>query len=1523
MEISKDPNEPDTDISIYKEYRKQFHELFSVGELEKLSQEDAEKYKRCRLQRRSKKAIVINKEDNEDVIELTTMKSLGRAFDGDTVVVHVSDEEDGYQTAQVIGVLARKNDIYKKIFICQLNENMKMVAIGNEFISFNLKTPNLHVDDRRIHVYKRDELNGVVTLTEKDNLRSEVLSYSRNQLNVGKLFGVRYMRWTHYHPNPLGYVEGLYSNEKQTWINVQYQAPREHRRKNNKEAYRLVKDFVSSKPERCNLTKLFVFTIDDKKAKIYDDGLSIEQCKEHKDCWKIGVHITDVASVIPDDSLVEKEAKARGCTFFTGSISEGRMFPKAINESCSLTSGTDTYALSLFFHSSRPPKDLYLSLKESTANQDQDGSSLSLNFDFVLTKIRPKLNLSFEEAQKYLDEQNCEKFESGCENNFSQQIYQLWKIFWGFRVMRLESAAFYQQFQESDYSNSEWYKSCMARILVEEAMITSNLLAAKFMKFHKWEFYARAQSAPSKEKLLEWPHSTLSIYQTSFHKYFCKCVGMPSDEKEAPPKQRILVSSKVWDDIAMALREGKLEAAIFLACCDDKQPELMHGSKKMFKMMFKATCLHSATYKSHCHLRLEAYARCSSPIRRYGDFQNQKILVRILNGESRENTAEQKEDGKNLARHIDEREKNQKEHGKEVDLFKLCQEFQPHYVEWFVTQVDNDSFEVSFPILRESNKISNSMLLPTNTENTEFGTNFSWLIRYYDLDETELMPPPDFVEARTIDTRAWMNFLTVLNENKLMQQNRKDIEKALSCVIKSIQKLSQRNDVSEPSTTPFNHRKKIQLNISRSSTLHFQLFKTIKNGTWKLTPQLLHVQDNFNLCLHHQSRPGVFDFPYDKGSGLFVDEQLRTYYENWFDLVHLDGVYASVSDGNSVYLKTKLTVSSEEGQLFGVFTVSTTYCEERFLVLRKGDFVCVRAPKKESGKNSSWVAHGIITVVNKDEETKSDAEITFMISKIDEMEMKPHNCEIVALLEIIPLSISHRRMKKALRSLPKTKPLIKDICLGNIDSRMEPVITSSSSTNHLIQSVSRQPVGDRKISLNAEQVEQIRKALSQEVTLIQGPPGTGKSLMGAYLAYYYVKARWNLLKDETTKRAKVLYCGPSNKSVDVVAGYLKDFTDLRIVRVYGSLLEEKDFPIPIKPRLHSQSEDPPDPKLRSFALHHIIREDGKPFASELTEFDKLFKEKPEKVKFEDYQEYTKILKKAKMTELKERNVVLCTCITAGGSPVNNVQYTHCIVDECGMCSEPECLVPLTTAAAQSESLQIALIGDHKQLEPIITCEQAARTGLKISLFERLNKYAGKLTRQYRMVEEICSFPSKEFYGNELKTDDSAFWRQIERPPIAFIHVEGEEAENDVKSKFNIKEIDAVVKEVQELAADSADDVMILTPYIAQCEKLRERLQVAYKNLRIGTVISSQGSEAKHVILSTVRSNSALPREELPHNSWLYKNLGFVSDDHQINVAITRARDSLRIVGNRHLLSKHKTWRNLVAHYTEAGCIIDS
>ncbi|XP_076803605.1 3'-5' exoribonuclease HELZ2-like isoform X1 [Clavelina lepadiformis] len=1518
MEIAKDPNEPDTDTSAYAKHRDQIHEVFSVDELEQLLQEDAQKYKKCRMQRSrwSGKAMVIDDEGDENVIQLPTMKSLGRAFDGDTVVVHISEERNGFQTAQVIGVLKRREDIYKKIFVCQLDEKMRMVAIGNESVSFNLKSPKSHFYTRRIHVFKRAETDGMVTLTEKEDLRSEVENFSRNQLNVGKLFSVRYMRWTHYHRNPLGYVEGLYSNDRQTQINVKYHVPREHRREINKEARRLVQAFVSSKPKRRDLTKLFVFTIDDKRAKIYDDGLSIEQCKEHKDCWKVGVHIADVASVIPQDSLVDKEAKTRCCTFSTGSPSEGKMLPQAINDSCSLTAGNYVYTVSTFFHSSKPPKDLYSVLKDDTASQDKD-ESCSPDFDIVLTKVQPKMNLSFENAQKYLDEENREKFSKSCVDNMTQQIYQLWKIFWGFRVMRLESAAFYQQFQESDYSNSEWYYNCMARILVEEAMITSNLLAVKFMKLHECEFYARAQSAPSDMKLLRWPHSTLSIYQTSCYKYFCKCVSVLNGEEKAPPKDKILISSKVWDDISMALRKGKLEAAVFLACCDNKQPEFMHGLKKLHSILPKGVCLHSATYKAHCHLRLEAYARCSSPMRRYEDFQNQKILVRILNGLSRKPLTLRKSIGKNLAEHINEKETNHKKHDKEVDLFKLCQQFQPHYVEGFVTQVVSDRFEVSFPILGEPCMVYNSKLLPTKTENTKVETKFSWLIRYYDLDETDLIPPPDFVEARTIDTRAWMNFLMVLNENKLMQQNRNNIEKALSSAINSIGKLPQRIELSEKlrTTNGIIHGKKIQLNISRSSTLHFQLFKTVRNGIWKLTPQLLHVQDNFNLCLHHRSRYGVFDFPYDKGSTLFVDDELRTYYEHWFDLVHLDGVYASVSNGNSIYLKSKLTVVCVKGQLFGVFIVSIAYCEERFLVIREDDFVCVRAPKKQSDRNCSWVAHGIITGVNKND---YDATITFMVSKIDEMGSPPKR-GMVALLEIISLSISHRRMINALRSLPNTKPLIKDICLGNIDSVMQSKIILESGVNDVINSILKS-VDGLETSLNAEQVEQIKKALCQEVTLIQGPPGTGKSLMGAYLAYYYVQARLNLLKDETRKRAKVLYCGPSNKSVDVVAGYLKNFTDLRIVRVYGSLLEEKDFPIPNKPRLHSQSEVPPDPKLRSFALHHIIREDGKPSASKLKRFDERFATEPGKVSFEEFNQYTSLLKDAKLDVLSNTDVVLCTCITAGGSPVNNVQYTHCIVDECGMCSEPECLVPLTTAAAQSESLQIALIGDHKQLEPIITCEQAARTGLKTSLFERLNKYAGKLTRQYRMDEKICSFPSKEFYNDELKTDISVKQRVNRHEPIVFRHVEGEEAEDDVKSKFNIGEVDAVVKEVQELAADSAEDVMILTPYIAQCEKLRERLQVAYKNLRIGTVISSQGSEANHVILSTVRSNSALPREKNPERPWLYKNLGFVSDDHQVNVAITRAKLSLKVVGNKHLLSKHKTWRNLVAHYTEAGSV---
>nr|KAG5702199.1 hypothetical protein BaRGS_033911 [Batillaria attramentaria] len=206
-----------------------------------------------------------------------------------------------------------------------------------------------------------------------------------------------------------------------------------------------------------------------------------------------------------------------------------------------------------------------------------------------------------------------------------------------------------------------------------------------------------------------------------------------------------------------------------------------------------------------------------------------------------------------------------------------------------------------------------------------------------------------------------------------------------------------------------------------------------------------------------------------------------------------------------------------------------------------------------------------------------------------------------------------------------------------------------------------------------------------------------------------------------------------------------------------------------------------------------------------------------------------------------------------------------IVDECAMSPEPHSLVPIIATKAR----QVVLIGDHKQLRPIITCQAAADMGLDQSLFERLYKTRSRipktfLSEQYRMHPKICEFPSEEFYNGKLVTKRSSKWMgeplsvwpltpYREEIPHILVNVKGTEEtltvstdEGNERSKFNAQEI-AKVTEIymflRRRCSHGISKIRVLTQYNAQrCEiekKLKEKLGDD-KKVKVTTVVSSQG-----------------------------------------------------------------------------------
>ncbi len=282
--------------------------------------------------------------------------------------------------------------------------------------------------------------------------------------------------------------------------------------------------------------------------------------------------------------------------------------------------------------------------------------------------------------------------------------------------------------------------------------------------------------------------------------------------------------------------------------------------------------------------------------------------------------------------------------------------------------------------------------------------------------------------------------------------------------------------------------------------------------------------------------------------------------------------------------------------------------------------------------------------------------------------------------------------------------------------------------------------------------------------------------------------------------------------------------------------------------------------------------------------------------------------------------VVCATLTGLNSEVLGQRtFDIAAIDEAAQCTEPACWLPVLRSHC------LILAGDHCQLPPTILSSEAACEGFGISMMERLvGRYGPAVTRrlqvQYRMHEAIMSFSSEQFYDGALEAHASVCSHLLcdlpgvtadasTQTPLQFIDTAGagydEESEPDGASRLNPREAELVVRKVRSLldAGMAPETIAVIAPYAAQVRLLREKLPIA--GLEIDSVDGFQGREKEAVILSLVRSN---PDGEI----------GFLADVRRMNVALTRARRSLLVIGDSATLSYDPFYAAMLAHFESLG-----
>ena len=448
-------------------------------------------------------------------------------------------------------------------------------------------------------------------------------------------------------------------------------------------------------------------------------------------------------------------------------------------------------------------------------------------------------------------------------------------------------------------------------------------------------------------------------------------------------------------------------------------------------------------------------------------------------------------------------------------------------------------------------------------------------------------------------------------------------------------------------------------------------------------------------------------------------------------------------------------------------------------------------------------------------------------------------------------------------------------------------------------------VGALDRSLNEVQLDAVQFALSaRDVGLIHGPPGTGKTTTVV-----------EVIRQAVRRGRKVLACAPSNLAVDNIFERLLGFGE-RVVRL--------GHPARVLPELREHTLDLLVERHRDVRLARKLVKQAMSLFREAGRQRRTAPKPGERKQLRD--DARSLLADARKMELQaaesilDSAAVICATTTGIDSQLLGPRrFDLVVIDEACQSTEPGCWIPLLRGD------RLVLAGDHCQLPPTVVSQEAAAEGFGTSLFERLVDHYGtgiarRLTVQYRMHQAIMDFSSRELYDGQLEAHASVREHRlcdlpgvaaapITEWPLEFIDTAGagydEELEPDGESRLNRQEAELVARKVRELldAGVAARDIAVISPYGAQVRLLREQLDVP--GLEIDSVDGFQGREKEAVVISLVRSN---PKGEI----------GFLADIRRMNVAMTRARRKLLMVGDSATLGGHPFYTRLLEYCEGLG-----
>lgn len=487
-------------------------------------------------------------------------------------------------------------------------------------------------------------------------------------------------------------------------------------------------------------------------------------------------------------------------------------------------------------------------------------------------------------------------------------------------------------------------------------------------------------------------------------------------------------------------------------------------------------------------------------------------------------------------------------------------------------------------------------------------------------------------------------------------------------------------------------------------------------------------------------------------------------------------------------------------------------------------------------------------------------------------------------LDVQPDEVTRQRQTEVLSNLQTARgsfARLRDVLLG----QREPVLRQ---------------IDYESPHLNASQNRAVGQCLgAQDIAIIHGPPGTGKTTTVI-----------ELIKASVTRGEKVLATAPSNTAVDNLLEKLVK-SGVKTVRLgHPARVDRQLIPYTL------------DAQVSGDETMEIVKDMRRESEQYFRKAGRYTRSRPPRGAKQDmYNEGKRLRQDARLLEktvvdwVLDRADVICATNSLNTQMLAGREFDLTVIDEACQCTEPSCWVPLQFAN------KLVLAGDHCQLPPTVISQEASRDGFSVSLLERLmhdceKQISTTLDTQYRMHEQIMAFSSEQFYDGVLQADAAVAAHVLADLPdvpsdsltetaVQFIDTAGgdwdEQMEEGSESRQNRSEAELVVKKLEALAERhvAPESIAVITPYAAQARLIRSLCEI--EGVEIDTVDGFQGREKEAVIISCVRSNRD-------------GEIGFLGDTRRMNVALTRARRKLIVIGDSATLGNHEFYSDLLSYF---------